>query len=83
MGVFTTSLSHYIQKRNVNNFIFFLFRYDYFTIMHIGCRAFSSIQGKTMEAKDDEVDDNDLGQRDGFSKSDIDRLKAAYVSHYF
>lgn len=36
-----------------------------------------------MKAKDDEVDDNDLGQRDGFSKSDIDRLKAAYVSHYF
>ena len=48
--------------------------------MHIGCRAFSSIQGKTIEAKDDEVDDNDLGQRVGFSKSDIDRLKAAYVS---
>ena len=59
-----------------------LLRYDYFTIMHIGCRAFSSIEGKTIEAKDDEVDDNDLGQRDGFSKSDIDRLKAAYVSSY-
>ena len=47
--------------------------------MHLGCRAFSSLQGKTIQAKDDEVDDNDLGQRDGFSKSDIARLKAAYV----
>jgi len=48
--------------------------------MHLGCRAFSSLEGKTMMAKDDEVDDNDLGQRDGFSRSDIERLKAAYVS---
>ena len=49
--------------------------------MHLGCRAFSfSPSKKTMMAKDDEVDDDDLGQRDGFSKSDIDRLKAAYVS---
>eukprot|EP00111_Clytia_hemisphaerica_P024303 TCONS_00071669-protein len=53
--------------------------YDYFSITHLGCHAFSTTSElKTMQAKDDEVDDNDLGQRNGFSHSDIERLKAAY-----
>lgn len=59
-------------------------RYDYFSITHLGCHAFSATaEMKTMQAKDDEVDDDDLGQRDGFSHSDIQRLKAAYVCFNF
>lgn len=34
----------------------------------------------TMKAKDDAVDDKDLGQRQGFSQMDVNRLKIVYVS---
>ena len=62
---------------------FFVFRYDYFSIMHYNQYAFSkNIGGISIVPLDPNIKGSDLGQRSGFTETDVDQIKAAYVSDF-
>lgn len=57
-------------------------RYDYTSVLHMGQRFLTSrILFTTIKAKD--YDGSKLGQREGLSQIDIDKIKKAYVSYLF
>ncbi|XP_008214355.2 zinc metalloproteinase nas-13-like [Nasonia vitripennis] len=52
--------------------------YDYSSVMHYSAKAFSKNGQKTIIAKKENVT---LGQRDGFSEKDIEKINIMYKSH--
>ncbi|PNF32679.1 hypothetical protein B7P43_G13113 [Cryptotermes secundus] len=64
------------NKYNASTITSFGVEYDYNSVMHYGAYAFSKNGEITIESKDK---DAEIGQREGFSEKDLEKLKLMYA----
>lgn len=66
------------EKISENEITAFNVPYDFESVLHYSPYAFSTSDKKTIEARNDQAMNDKMGQRDGFSKKDIEKINAMY-----